>query len=444
MNRSIRPRYIIPVTVVVLVLTVLAGCIGGSGEQSVDAADNATDDDLDLNVSNGSGSQVVFNRSNVPTAENSTVHTHDYWDGADTWTLIENAEYAGFSDQETVDECTYRPDATCPPAGAREVTIPVKPDADRPNFVYPGTGKITFELDWDGSAQTSITVCSNSQGHVPTGCRNAEQQSGVEFQYHEFEEPGTWTLEGPAVDKEERWDVPHTSKSQWRFLILAEVCGDDTPAGGGSLLYQQCYPETGINAFTVSVKVHRGEQEIPIEPPHIDFFKDKDEVTVLPTTELDQCSTDGADLGPFWSWRAARNDRDSPICSFGSLDITPQYPDGGSESPVVPPGTSVVKVTLEWGNDNPGQAPSDLRLRYRSAAENWDEPWVEIPEGSANCSAGTCTYEIPIENAKMPDSLYATRTVWEFGVFHANGDDDPQPPALNPTVSAKIVAEADA
>lgn len=442
MNPSTRPRHIIPVVVAMLVLVLLAGCIGGSGEQSVDPVDNASDDDLDLNVSNGSGSQVVFNRSRVPTAENSTVHTHNYWDGSDTWTLIDGMEIEGFSQEWVAQECQKRPTATCPPAGRRQVVIPVKPDADRPNFVYPGTGKITFELDWDGSTQTPITVCSDSEGQLPAKirCRDPESASGVQFQHHTFEEPGTWTIEGPAVDKESRWDVPHTSKSKWRFVIHAETCGDEVVESGS--LLRRCYPETDISSFTVTLKVHRGDKEIPIEPPHLDFFQDRDKVTVLPMTELDRCSQDGADMSTFWSWRASRQDRDFPVCTFGSLDINPHYPDGDSDSPVIPPGTQVVRVTLEWSNDNSDPLTSPLQLKYRSAAENWNEPWVAVPDGSTSCSGTTCTYEIPIENAKMPDSLYATRTVWEFGVFAANGPQDPQPPALNPTISAEIVAEA--
>lgn len=442
MKPPARPSHLIPVAVVLLLLTLLAGCIGGSGEQSVDSG-NTTDDEPLLNVSNGTGSQIVFNRSNVPTAENSTIHVHNYWDGSDTWTLIDGMKLPGFSDQGVVETCRQSPrPGYCPPDGRRQVVIPVKPDAARPNFVYPGTGKITFELDWSGSIRTPITVCSNSEGQLPAKirCRDPETASGVQFQSHTFEQPGTWTIDGPAVNSQERWDVPHTSKSKWRFVIHAETCGDEIVESGS--LLRRCYPETGIDSFTVTLKVHRGDKDIPIEPPHLDFYQDRDKVTVLPMTELDQCSSDGANMNPFWSWRASRQERDFPVCTFGSLDITSKYPDGGSESPVIPPGTSVVRVTLKWSNDNPDQLTSPLQLKYRSAAENWNEPWVAVPDGSTSCSGTTCTYEIPIENAKMPDSLYATRTVWEFGVFAANGAQQPQPPALNPSVSAKIVAEA--
>lgn len=457
--RATRPTaYVLPI-VAALVLVLLAGCLGSAPAEETDIDDDQGEDVIDKNDTNTSIDAWDPEAINP----NSTFHTHDYWESEEKIVIADQVTIPGPNEEAWV---TDSANALTPVrGGVIEFAVPIDENREKPRYVYPGTEKMEVELDWTGgdltqtAAETSqqigpvvrdqpaVLMCVNNEGVEPVSpCIQHFQQPDSPFQgindSHAFSEPGTWVLEGDDMDGNDlfnpkTWDVPHTMKSKWRFAILAETCPPGT-------LQTRCLPAFDIDQFTVTVTIHRGE-DLPLDPPHLDYYGDQETLTLLPESTLDgddvpvDCSNEQAGgLDPrtttLWFGEEYR-DRKPPMCQLDGEMIRELYRDEVAEAPVVPPGTTIMRVQLDW--DHSSLTDVQLHFGYRDAVTNWIDDW-KFEYLTESCSGNSCTYDIAV-NARNADSLYSFLSVWEWGVFlQSQGEDQPTAPANSLTVQASI------
>ena len=162
-------------------------------------------------------------------------HFHDYWGGQSEVTLFENAkwdiscvgyEYVCVKDGE-------------PSYGYHGFRFPSG------SFVYPGTGEVQIKVTWSQSANPALGLFV----YYPKGNQKLVfAKSGDSFS---------------IAANPERTDPPHVQTSRW-FLVL------DTQATN--------HQGAWIGPFQVSVTLRRGDYELPFDPPHPDYFGDRNSI----------------------------------------------------------------------------------------------------------------------------------------------------------------------
>lgn len=450
--------------VALMLAVALAGCVGNAAPDQAGNAEDPGDTgtDTDANVTDdegnttGNGTVDIWD-PDAQTNPNSTYHVHDYWGDKEEIVIAENVQVPSPTPQDWVVGSAQG--LTVDRAGAIEFAIPIDTQADKPRYIYPGTSKIEIDLGWSGGEVTqaaneprdspAVLMCLNNYAFDPVDpCIQHYQRPDSFYQgfnaSHAFDAPGTWVVEGDDQYGNDlltptTWDVPHTMKSQWRFALLAETCGP-------GIAQTRCVPPFDIESFTVTITIHRGK-DIPLDPPHLDYYRDRDKITLLPQSTMDgddvpvDCTQEQVgsyEMRTFTSWADQEfRDRKTPLCQFGGGLIRNLYLDERADSPVIPPGTDVVRVNLEWEQGS-GDVP--LHIGYRDAVTNWDAPWQFLLQEDGTCSGTSCTFDIPVNNQEA-DSLYALQSVWEFGVFvESRGQTSPTMPASSLNVQMSIEA----
>lgn len=464
--RSSSPRTLLLVSATLIAL-LLAGCIGSAPAETDPGDDLPDEDDLPGNKTNNSTVDIWD-----PTAEqdpNSTFHVHDYWGDREEIVIAREITVPGPDPEDFAVSSAQK--LSPQRSGLIEFAIPIDENAEQPKYVYPGTTKMEVELDWTVDPapvtdtltqltrqsdtglndQSPVIMCVNNFAAEPTSpCiqhyRTPESPNQGFNDSKWFDEPGTWVMEGEdntgsALFSPKTWDVPHTQKSKWRWALLAETCGQGIAKAG-------CLPAFDIEEFTIKMTIFRG-RDLPMDPPHLDYYRDSDTVTLLPESTLDgdEVPIDcyNADVGShdlrgttLWAGEEFR-DRKTPICSFGGSIIHGEYVKGTADAPVVPPSTEEVRFHMSW--DDNAQDPVDLHIGYRDAMTNWDEEWNYLHQADGDCSGTDCTWTIGLDNAKHADSLYAVQSVWEFGIFiESQGQNQPTYPMDSLNVQASLVA----
>lgn len=407
---------------VLLVTTGLAGCIGGQSQTAqdtgpADVEPNVTAD----NVKNFTNNSTVKVENDTEFDPSSTIHPHDYWDGRESVTLVDGETVQIDWGQWTA-ECALT--ASCHQAPKFMVDVPVDPED--PRFVYPGTGQVDVTLTWESegleqSARTLLpVVCLSNRAFVP----NCETDDLSTNDTHVYESPGeTWSISDDGIVNRQTADPPHALKSNWRFLV--RPCSDGSPSGQ---CYPQLVPNVGMTQFTMTVTIHRAPGDLPVDPPHFAFYGEEDQLTVLEGYKV----ASGAAKGTQQQWMS-QNLRNDPLVLWriGGAQIRAAEGLGQSEQPVIPFETLQVTAQIEWKTDTGG----DLELRYRTAADNWDDPWRSV-ESASSCGDGCIDYTIPVTQEEA-DSPYALQTQWEFGIFHTG---DTPTPMSNYEVTLDITA----
>lgn len=430
-------------TSIVLLTLLVAGCIGGASDTDVeDPVENETNDSI-KNQTNRS--QIDF-PDDVPFDPNSSLHPHDYWGDRKQIAIAERHEVEGFGQHYITEKCTSG--RACPPRGAREIAIPIDPQSDQPTYVYPGTGKMEVSLDWEGEntfgVEPVLCVTNSGQPAIRSGCLSWHDENQPFNASHRFSTPGeTWVIDSDELLSPPTWDVPHTLKSKWRFAVIAEHCLQDQRGP----LSTHCIP-ADIDTFYFSATIFRGDEDLPLDPPHFDYYGDQESLVALPQTTLDadehfmqgDCAVEEVAVLPLTAWYSENLRQQNPdtLCQFTAGRLFWEAYDGQEDqgrTPVIPPGTSVVEVQLSWQTGQGAPEEAGIHLGYRDAATNWDEGWTK-PEG--DCSGSSCTYEIGISK-KQADSLYALQSVWEFGIF-ADTADQPAPPWNGISVDMSVTA----
>lgn len=401
-----------------LVVVPLAGCIGGSGSanQAADTGDvnNTTNQSID-EVKNATKNSTIEVNKEQEFDPSSSVHPHDYWSGRESVTIVDELNVqTNWGDRLSTDPVRWstQPKFT--------VDVPTKQGPEGqiiPNMVFPGTGSMDITLSWSGSTTNGVRLCLTNQG---AGDRSNFCASDGQAE-HLYESSGeTWTItkddtdsdNDPLLDKE-TWDAPHSLKSDWRFQV--HLCA-------GPRTQAQCPPATGISGFTLSVTVNRGDNDLPIDPPHFAFYNNKDSLTVIP----EHTRNSGASNYPTWTRnlypRLTNNQDDVQTVPSGYYNgfLMTTDPAINTGTPVVSWETSKLVATLSWSTNG---EPENLVLKYRTASDAWGDPWRSA-EQFGECSNQECTYDIPVTQTEA-DSPYATTTQWEFGIFSDQDVDNP-------------------
>lgn len=416
--KSSPQAYIAIAAVCLMVATGLAGCVGGSGgSTNADDAGEVDDTDDPTNVTevrNKTKNSTIKVRRGTDLDPNSTYHTHDSWGDRTEITILDPDRDDAAT--QTLDYQSFYSD--CVPFCSNPTLvfdIPQRREGDDliANTVFQGTGKITLTLSWEGQAAVGEPELCVTNDASPTPCGRADAT-------FTFSENGaTKTIEyGSGLLTKETWDPPHARKSNWRFGV--KPCETDRGA---------CVPALQQTEFTLTVTIHRGDQNLPLDPPHFSFYGAKDKLTLLDGYLVDSGRVITVDD---WYFQQRGSSKARPLWYIGRAQIA----DAGSEHRVVAPGTAEMRVRVEWedGQGDPEQTP--LELRYLSASDpwgDWQEPGdVQECEGNlTNCKV----YTIAVSGLGA-DSLYATQTQWLWGLFM--GEDGTPEGMMDATVEMSI------
>lgn len=398
--------YIALAVVGLLLATGLAGCVGGSGGSTdtdgVDEDDvtNATDPD---EVRNKTKNSTIKVKRGTELDPNSTYHIHDAWGDRTEVTILDperdDAATQTIDYQQFYTDCL--PNRCNNPSIQFDIPQRRKDGSLVPNTVFQGTGEITIELSWEGETLNgNPSLCVSNEG-VSAPCK--DPATILTFEENGGEKSITYSEDG--VLRKETWDPPHARKSNWRFSVLpCEV--SEVP---GTSINTDCVPAVQQTSFTLQVTVHRGDMTLPLDPPHFSFYGTDQELTILDGYQLQGGRVITADD---WYYATTGSSEARPLWLIGPLQIS----DAGSKARVVPPKTAEVVVELAWSDGDPQETP--LELRYLSAREPWGD-WQE-PSNVEDCAESDLSnckvYSIPTAELQ-PDSLYARKTQWRWGVF---------------------------
>lgn len=430
-STSSRPSLwrVLPV-VLLLVAVPVAGCVGGQGGPG-GAEENATDGDPGTGPG-GEGPPV----DGEPGA-GETQHVHDRWwtgpdqlsgERTDTITLVEGTTYTIRSFRENPGEDPTRPTSSCPSipdsavcAGFAVVTPDETETGTR--IVPPGTAKITIELEYDDQE-----LKGNGSGiHVWYQGRIASTEDlwltiGQDAMPAE---PGT-TVTIPGIDVRQT-DDGHARSSAWRWLL--EIRGNPVMSMNAHFT-----DPDGIDV-KVTIKAHRGEGPLPLEPPHPTFYQD-DPDGATDTYLIGRFSgrtegqfvhagftsgelPSGCNYRPFNQCMPLAFFQDgliwhtAPGYAGGRLQTTRSEWSQLEESrvvPLVPPGTELVKAVVRFSPESASEhGEVEVCLRTRTTDSQPPEGRVQPPcvpfDGQDEIAL-----EVPIDGGDV-DSWYANN--WE-------------------------------
>lgn len=392
---------LLPVAAVLLV-TVLAGCIGGGGSSSSVPDANATDTDrneTEVNETDLKNKSPIDAREDTEFDANSTFHVHDYWGGDERIEIVDEQRSPSWQSRLQAE-----------PLGALSsvprFTVDVLPRDDRPNFVYPGTGKVVMELTWSGDESISPRVCVTNAGHAGNICSASQTRS------FRFQSPGDVRQIDRQEDSKflrpETVDPPHALKSNWRFQVW--ICEEEVTEG-------VCTPARDVTDFGLKVSIVRGNESLPLDPPHFAFYGNKDELTIVDDVTVQSGQADAS-----WPRRTVESTRgeQQPIWAKGGFWLA-NFCDA-CPVPVVPVQTEVLLVTLSWSSPT-----AEMTFGYKSARTPWADPY-EVVDGGSSCGETCVGIEVPMPDdgdVTPTDSPYAHQTQWRFAIFPAQ--DPPRP-----------------
>lgn len=398
-----------------LVAGPLAGCIGGTGSQEPGPSAAGPGDQGNLSNATNETEQlrnksVIEVRNGTPTNPNSSFHPHDYWDVGEEHVLIDTTRTIDWG--QYMQDCLPREGLLCYEYPSFEVNVPIDTEDFEPNMVFPGTGRMNVTLEWESQTPSSLESSSGSPlqpgvciVYTAQGSLWCEGAARGDIPLHTFSEPGTWTITDPSHLNEDTTDPPHSVKSDWRFKVWA--CN---PPGGG---VPCAAPNAGMTEFNLKVSIFRGERDLPLDPPHFDFYGDRPSAALL--EDYTVAADEGGQvprhtLGEFYG---STQDEERVIWYVTAGTIATADQEDRSEIPIVAPGTQSMTVKVRWKNAQ----PIDLGLKYRTAMDNWHQPW-RIPQDPEDCSDDewSCeSYTIPVTELQQ-DTLYAQRTDWQWGI----------------------------
>lgn len=420
--------------VLILLVAPLAGCIGGGGGSPSDGPDEGTASD-DGTPDDPPGAEV--NATGRP-------HVHDRWqtpsgDSVEAITLVDrevaieaysrdrplllNFCEKG-SEGQGVDVCV-----------GTEEFAPGQWRADEDKIVPPGTGNITVTLDY-----------SESDFHR------------VHFYYMTRKDPGEWKTLGmfrPGKTKKisvgpEEADDGHAQVSGWRFLVEARGSPVDSATGTG---VTSGTVDVGDGAVSAKIVAHREPGELPLEPPHPDWWdKDTPPTDVYRIGAVDGSTDDYIDagdvnlepsrqptptIGPGLSWKIQPGFRGKRA---SSAEDTPKLTGNRTEA-LVPPQTKAIHARVAVSGD-PGSLDQPRVCVYGQPTPSGSFPGREI--GCEPFEDGASyTFSTPIEDHET-DSYY-TKTDrnfsfsrWTFHVWVRPANEQVHAARFSGSVTAEI------
>lgn len=293
-------------------------------------------------------------------------HVHDYWQGRDQVEVLditESQRYLGIG---------------CIAYSGQEAPLGRNRPEDG-NIVPQGTGELEILLEWSEDPPSAPGVMESTYTHFEFLVKTAQDSEPRQLDPPRRVENGV-PFRIPSTNAMD--DPPHYTLSLWEFqpLVVNEDPSEGTQFCGST--------RVKVTAF----------RTLPLEvyPPHPDPWMGADE---LPLLDVSQGVPIHLGLG---------------ITQFsvgGYADIVLR-PDAGA---VVPYNTTYVEVVLD-ATEASGPMPLALQAHGSSTRTFTD---VEPDEQAA----GHAVYRIPVGDAFVGDSPYASQSVWEFRVHPTNPDD---------------------
>ncbi|MBI2078284.1 MAG: carboxypeptidase regulatory-like domain-containing protein [Euryarchaeota archaeon] len=303
-------------------------------------------------------------------------HVHDYWNGNTQYTLMdvdatvyqENSDIPRF--HPAVSDVTRQYGMNYESSSA-VYRIPVPSADEPPNLVFPGAAEVQVTLTWDPQDCTldrlGLKYRTSATNSLVT---LAPQASGTTFKI-------------PVKPLE--WDSGHQRVTFWDFYVHPANHATATTWKPGLLLGP-------IHVKIVAVK----GDELPIEPPHEDFWGDATSLVV-------------------------RKREDAPFTTATTMQRRDMSLEGG----IVPPGANRMRMELWWsyaqGN---GTAPSsNYVLAWRPGDASRETPITSYVTAADKFRGGQyLVYEIPLK-PEQTDAFYQKRSNWRWApAFEGHAD----------------------
>lgn len=364
---------------ILLLLSLLVGCT--SSEAPVDPA---RDEGSASFAPNEEPAQV---EKEVSPSERP--HAHDYWEGASSVTLLdENVQvmiaHNHLFDEPPREQHTHGCDETLASesqGGSRKFSLP---DGI---IVLPGTGKLSFLVDWTMPSVTGLRLLYRPAGQ------------------HDLVDAGLVTSGTPLdiVLTPAMADAGHATRTSWVFFLCADGSAPANVAEGS------------VHVDLMAIRA----DEIPIEPPHPDRWGDRTQLELVNVTQTTTALTalnkgDGA-----WIHIPLEHDQ------------------------IVPPGTERILAHLTITDRAPTASALPVRpiLYYRdSTVPEWIYKTANLTERE---------FHIDVDH-NMVDGVYAHESSWDFWL-RLSSEQTSQTPAgrmsepryFDGTVTIHLVAQRD-
>lgn len=352
---------------VLLIATVVAGCLGGNAPGPVGPESSGPTDAADVAAGQASGK---------------TRHVHDLWDGSSDRTLIDRSIPLRPADVDpgTPDQpvnpriCTdgWVVVVAKPCAGDAEFAPEPSGDAADPNVVPPGTAEVHVTVDWPDEAiiTGAKLVVETPEMRLPTmawasgGDTRTVAASDLNASWSHF--PLTMTDDG------------HATVSSWIFRLSAT---SDEPVALANA------------SVDVTVELERTDGPLPVEPPHPSWYPNG---TSTYRVALGNASTDTPSIWASWARTT-------------DVEIT------ASAVNPVPPGTREVVVTATVSQEGPAEDTplSDPRATLEVATPGGLRAAEHRPD---RVEGDRLIFRIPVTE-RMTDSVYACsgeQSAWYF------------------------------
>jgi hypothetical protein len=352
----------------------LSGCLGSE----ITPDDGTADPTGGSNPTDGTGSPTptkTQTNSIVKVDPNGTfqgnAHTHDYWGDLKEYQIMDYNVGMG-PGGVCVGYLTF----AC--SGGDQFIKFRSPDDESlpPNNVWPGTGKMLITVDFSGTVVEPMKL-------------------GVSIPKRSSWDANLFTVDKPTqtfvIDdlQENNTDPPHFRGSGWSFRVQSSK---DTVATGFSL-YQ--------GAMKIKVTIVRADRELPLDPPHPDFWGGQTQIRLVD---------------------------DTSFCHFVKASAT-TYTFGSSTQGYLPPskcgisvappknstvflGTGKMRVELSWTNAYPGQSKPALEVCAAggSCINTYSIYWRPFVTTD---NANSRIYEFEVRPDQW-DAAYQTTSEWRF------------------------------
>lgn len=311
------------------------------------------------------------------TLRDSRPHVHDYWKGQESVVILQRSA-------DLVSSPVPSPQCSTPNDGSCAVFYP-----DDGHTVYPGTNRVNVTVAFSSSNSQDIVFLNySSPSPSVRGERALRSTSTVTINTTESSD-----------------DLPHEQTSRWVF----------------STFYHTLVPATTL-PVSIKVEIFRGPGELPVAPPHPDFWKQNRTLALYEAngTLDDVGGIDPLDAGP-------------------PRRYVPQQP------PVVPIETTHLTLRVYYNSSTPTQLHYAPALSWHGADHRAGfERRGVAPTRENVASAGG--YYVWVLNVlpRMWDSPYANRTDWAIEVAWHDQDANGQPvgaQAMEGAFHAMLVAD---
>lgn len=390
--------------VLLMVTTVLAGCVGGGGD---------IDGPGEGGITNGTGDGLTGSNGTDGSLDDLRAHVHDRWFDASERPVEELTVVDGTFEVVAADpddpslarECRYAARSVC--YGSVEFRPTIRSDGTGA-IVPPGTSHLTIDVSYDPSDFPRLLFYTKDR--VASG--NGPDGRHVDL----IVEPDT-TFELNLTDVRQA-DDGHAEVSAWSFVV--EPFGNPTGQATDTLSY-------GEGPVTVTVTAHRVEGPLPLEPPHPTFWES---TSIYRIGYLADTVADFAAAGPLWAepdhppeacptglgsvclpvgggdgiaWEIVPGLQGFRTAARGSVERTEMA--GPSWAGLVPPGTRLLttRVLVE------GEASGNPQI----CLHGWSTRRIEDAKtlGCGSLASGTLdtTWDLAVTGRDV-DSFYANNT----------------------------------